>query len=231
MTVELFLGDCLEYMKTMPMGSVDCVLTDPPYGVGRDEGFEGFEGFGGFGTPIARTRYAGDWDDKRPDKIYFDELLRVGKLALVFGGNYFADYLPVGKHWVVWDKKQTMPTFGDCELVWTNSPRKSVKWIQREWNGLLGKEEKREHATQKPVKIMAWLIENYTHPGNTIFDPFMGSGTTGVACVQLGRNFIGCEIDPKYFAIAEERIAQAEMQPQLFTSQLKNAEEKQEAMI
>ena len=207
--ITLHCGDCLEYMRGMPDKSVDAVITDPPYGVGRDEGFEGF---GGFGTPIARTRYFGNWDKTRPDKIYFDEMQRISNLALIFGGNYFADYLPVSGHWVVWDKKQTMPTFGDCELVWTNSKRKSIKWIQREWNGLLGKEDTRQHATQKPIKIMTWLIENYTKDIDTIFDPFMGSGTTGVACVQLGRNFIGCEIDPGYFAIAEKRIAEAQLQ-------------------
>lgn len=210
---KLYLGDCLEYMRTMPDKSVDAVITDPPYGVGRDEGFEGF---GGFGTPIARAQYQGGWDKERPSKEYFDNVLRIGYVVLIFGGNYFSDYLPVGTHWVVWDKKQTMPTFGDCELVWTNSLRKSVKWITREWNGLLGKEEKRQHATQKPVKIMAWLIENYTEVGATIFDPFMGSGTTGVACMQLGRNFIGCEINEKYFAIAEKRIKEAAMQEIMF---------------
>jgi len=209
--IKLYLGDCLEVMRTMPDKSVD-VLTDPPYGVNRDKGFEGF---GGFGTPIARRQYQGDWDDQRPDKVYFDELLRVANTAMVFGGNYFSDYLPVGKHWVVWDKKQTMPTFGDCELVWTNVKRNSVKWITREWNGLLGKEEKREHATQKPLKIIKWLIVNYTKEGDTILDPFMGSGTTGVACVQTGRNFIGIEIDPTYYAIAEKRIMDAQQQPSL----------------
>jgi DNA modification methylase len=208
----LYLGDCLDILPTLAAGSVDAVITDPPYGVGRDKGFEGFEGFGGFGTPIARRKYQGDWDDKRPDKNVFDEILRVGKIALIFGGNYFTDYLPVSNHWVVWDKKQTMPTFGDCELVWTNVKRNSVKWIEREWNGLLGKEEVRQHATQKPIKIMTWLLTHYTKEGDTILDPFMGSGTTGVACVQTGRNFIGIEIDPTYYAIAEKRIAQAKLQ-------------------
>lgn len=215
-SVTLHLGDCLEYMRGMADKSVDAVITDPPYGVKRDKGFNGF---GGFGTPIARKQYHGDWDNQRPDKVYFDELLRLTDTALIFGGNYFADYLPVGNHWVVWDKKQTMPTFGDCELVWTNIKRNSVKWITREWNGLLGKEEAREHATQKPLKIMTWLIVNYTNPGDTVFDPFMGSGTTGVACVQLGRNFIGCEIDPQYYAIAERRIRDAQAQPNLFEAQ------------
>ena len=207
--VKLYLGDCLEILPTLAAGSVDAVVTDPPYGIGRDKGFDGFDGFG---IPIARTQYIGDWDSERPNKHCFDEILRISKIALIFGGNYFSDYLPVGNHWVVWDKKQTMPTFGDCELIWTNVKRNSVKWITREWNGLLGKEESRQHATQKPTKIIKWLLEQYTQPGDLILDPFMGSGTTGVACVQTGRNFIGIEIDPRYFAIAEKRIKEAQMQ-------------------
>jgi DNA modification methylase len=214
-SVVLYNRDCLEVLPTLEVGSVDAVVTDPPYGTGRDKGFGGFEGFGGLGTPIARTQYEGNWDSTRPPREAFDQIQRVGRILLVFGGNYFADYLPVGTHWVVWDKKQTMPTFGDCELVWTNSPRKSVKWIQREWNGLLGKEESRQHATQKPVKIMAWLVEHYAPIDALVLDPFMGSGTTGVACVQLGRKFIGIGIERKYFDIAVKRISEAQLQGRL----------------
>jgi len=212
MSVQLIQGDCLEVMKGMADKSVDAVITDPPYGIKRDKGFEGFEGFGGFGTPIARTQYIGDWDSKRPEKIYFDEIQRAGKSILIFGGNYFSDYLPASGHWVAWDKRNTMPTFGDCELVYTNIKRNSVKMITKEYNGLIGKEKERFHATQKPLKIIYWLLNNYTNEGDTIFDPFMGSGTTGVACVQTGRNFIGIELDPTYFKIAEKRIADAQLQ-------------------
>ena len=205
--VRLILGDCLVEMPKLESGSVDAVITDPPYGTKRDKGFGGIAAFGGgSGLGIERRQYDDDWDSERPSKQHFDAVLKFDVITLIFGGNYFADMLPVGTHWVVWDKKQTMPTFGDCELVWTNSPRKSVKWITREWNGLLGKEQKRQHPTQKPVKIMKWLINNYTNPGDTILDPFMGSGTTGVACVQTGRNFIGIEIDETYYNIAEKRI-------------------------
>jgi DNA modification methylase len=201
--IDLRLGDCLEIMKDMPDKSVDLVLTDPPYGVGRDKGFEGF---GGFGKPIARKRFEqDDWDDKRPEKEYFDEILRIGKLIMIFGGNFFADILPQGTHWIFWDKLNTMPTFGDGELIWTNSTRKSVKKFVREYNGLIGKEEIRHHPTQKPVNLVRELIRAYCDDG-TVFDPFMGSGTTGVACKELGRNFIGIEIDEKYFEIAKKRI-------------------------
>ena len=138
------------------------------------------------------------------------------EFCLIFGGNYFADLLPPSTHWIVWDKLNTMPTFGDCELAWTNSKRKSVKKVTVEYNGLLGKEQQRQHATQKPLKVMSWCVLNYSKEAHTILDPFMGSGTTGVACVELGRKFIGIEIDEKYFDIACERISRAERQGDLF---------------
>jgi len=123
---ELHNVDCLEYMKSLPDKVFDCIITDPPYGIKRDKGFGGF---GGFGQPIARTQYEGDWDSQRPTQEAFSEMLRIANSVLIFGGNFFADLLPVGNHWVVWDKLNTMPTFGDCELVWTNVKRNSVFFI------------------------------------------------------------------------------------------------------
>ncbi len=125
---KLYHGDCLDVMKEMPDKSVDLVLTDPPYGVGRDKGFGGEgRGFGGKGQFRINVRqYEDTWDKERPSKECFDRLLKIGKLVMLFGGNFFADILPQGTHWIFWDKLQTMPTFGDGELIWTNSPRKSV---------------------------------------------------------------------------------------------------------
>jgi len=211
---ELYLGDCLEILPTL--GEVDAVVTDPPYGVKRDKGFEGFEGFGGFGRPIARRRFEEDsWDEARPPKKIFDLIIEKSDFAFIFGGNFFADLLPAGTHWVVWDKLNTMPTFGDCELAWTNSDRKSVKKITVEYNGLIGKEKNRQHPTQKPVLLLEKVLQSYPKPV-CILDPFMGSGTTGVACMNLGRKFIGIEIEPKYFDIACERIENAQRQQRLF---------------
>jgi DNA modification methylase len=205
--ITLIHGDCLEEMKKIPDKSIDLVLTDPPYGIGRDKGFEGFKGFGGFREKIARRRFEdGNWDKERPHKNYFDEMLRLSKLAIIFGGNFFADILPQGTHWLFWDKCQTMPTFSDGELLWTNSDRKSVKKIRRQYNGLLGKEEERHHPTQKPTDLIKWILEQYSIGGGVVLDPFMGSGTTGVACKMLGRKFIGIEIDKTYFEIAKKRI-------------------------
>lgn len=207
---RLILGDCLEVMKFLD--PVDLVLTDPPYGIQADKGFGGF---GGFGAPIARRQYEGNWDDTRPEKAVFDAIIEAGDSAVIFGGNYFTDFLPVGRQWFVWDKKNTMPTFSDCELAWTNIDRKSVKLLTYEYNGLIGKREERVHPTQKPVEVMQWCIQVAKNP-QTILDPFMGSGTTLVACAKLGRKGIGIEIDPDYFDIACKRVEEAYRQPDLF---------------
>lgn len=217
------IGDCTLYLGgcegLLPLlAKVDAVVTDPPYGIGQDKGFEGFEGFGGFGTPIARRQYAGGWDDERPSRAVFDLVLRAADIAVIFGGNYFTDMLPAGGHWLVWDKKNTMPTFSDCELAWTNIPRKSVKLLTYEYNGLIGKREERVHPTQKPYEVMRWCIERLPATTKSILDPFMGSGTTGVACARLGRRFVGIERDAAYFGIACKRIQQAYDQPDFFVA-------------
>lgn len=205
---KIINADCLEVMKQMPNKCVDLVITDPPYGIKRDKGFEGFEGFGGKGKPIARRQYKDDWDFDRPGKVVFDEILRISENQIIFGGNFFADLLPQGKHWVVWDKLNTMPTFGDCELAWTSIPRNSVKKVTVQYNGLIGKEQQRFHPTQKPVNVMEWIISEYSEPTDIILDCFVGSGTTLVAAQKLHRPFIGIEISPEYCKIAEDRLKQ-----------------------
>lgn len=202
--MKLYNADCLDIMKTMPDKSVDLVLTDPPYGIKRDKGFGGF---GGFGKPIARRNYVdGDWDKTKPEKKYFDEILRIGKKVFIFGGQFFTEFLPQNNHWIVWDKLNTMPSFGDCELVWTNINRNSVKKYTVLWNGLIGKEEARFHPTQKPLRILSYILRDYSTEQETIFDPYMGVGSTGVTCKESNRNFIGVELNKKYFDIAKRRI-------------------------
>ena len=205
---RLWHGDCAGGLEHIKAG---LVLTDPPYGVGMDKGFEGF---GGFGEPIARKQYKDSWDEKRPDKEVFDLILGASELALIFGGNFFADLLPISTHWIVWNKKNTMPTFGDAELIWTNSKRKSVKIFECEYNGLLGKEGTRVHPTQKPVKLFINLIESYGD--GVVLDPYIGSGTTAIACERLNRKWVGMEISEKYCEIAAKRIEQEIKQLKLF---------------
>jgi len=220
----LYLGDCLEILPTID--KVDAVVTDPPYGIGADKGLDGFGGVWGFGgclPPIARTQYDGCWDDVRPDKAVFDAILEGCNVAVIFGGNYFTDILPVGRQWFVWDKKNTMPSFSDCELAWTNINRKSVKLLTYEYNGLIGKREKRVHPTQKPVVVMKWCIKKLPKGSHTVLDPFLGSGTTLVACAHLGLGGVGIEVNEEFFNIACERIQNAYDQPDLFVEQPKKA--------
>lgn len=206
--IVIYHGDCREILPQLP--KVDLVLTDPPYGIKMSKGFDGF---GGFGKPIARRQYSDTWDKDRPSKDVFDLILGGGRSVILFGGNFFADILPRSTHWIFWDKLQTMPTFGDGELAWTNIDRKSVKKVTVEWNGLIGKEqEARKHPTQKPVSLMTWCIQSYSENGNEILDPFMGSGTTLRAAKDLGRKAIGIEIEEKYCEIAVKRLAQEVLQ-------------------
>jgi len=202
--ITIYNADCLEIMKQFKDKSFDLVLTDPPYGIKRDSGFGGFGGFGE--EKIQRRIYDDNWDNERPNKDYFDNILRVSKKAIIFGGNYFADLLPQGKHWLVWDKLNTMPSFGDCELIWTNFDRNSVKKYVVQWNGLLGKEKNRYHPTQKPLALILRLVREYTNINDIILDPFIGSGTILVAAKELNRRAAGIELEKKYCDIAIKRI-------------------------
>ena len=204
MTVELYLGDCLEFMRTMPDKSVDAVITDPPYGIA-----DVWKGGSGKGWGVARlaTPKRNGWDVK-PPKEMFDNMIRCSHKSIIWGGNYFE--LPISRGWLVWNKPERGFSLAEAELAWTSMDMPTrVYDCHRSDTG-------REHPTQKPLSLMLWCIENWTKESDTIFDPFMGSGTTGVACVQLGRNFIGCEIDPEYFEIAKKRIEQAQLQDPLF---------------
>lgn len=206
----LYHGDCLEILPQLE--PVDLVLTDPPYGVKMDKGFGGF---GGFGTPIVRKQYVDEWDADRPPKECFELIQKLSKRTIIFGGNFFADILPRSTHWLVWDKKNTMPTFGDAELIWTNIKRKSIKIKVCEYNGLLGKEGKRVHPTQKPLKLMIDIVEDYSKIEECVLDPFIGSGTTAIACERLSRKWIGIEKEEKYCEIAAKRIEQERAQKRL----------------
>ncbi len=203
---KLICGDCTDpevISRLMDGEKADLCLTDPPYGIKRDKGFGGS---GGFGKPIPRRNYNDEWDSERPDKSFFDILIITANKLLIFGGNFFADILPQSTHWIVWDKLNTMPTFGDCELIWTNVLRNSVKKYTFEYNGLIGKEKERYHPTQKPVKLISEILSDYSKETQIIIDPFLGSGTTLIACENLNRHCRGAEIDPGYCAVILERF-------------------------
>lgn len=196
-------GDCLEYMKSLPDKAFDCVITDPPYGLGDKLGSGGGKMKN---SPFKKLYNDGGWIDVVPEQEIFDEIFRVSRNQMICGGNYFS--LPPTQGIIAWDKKQALPTFSSWEYIWTSSQR-PAKMLS-----MVSTDPEREHPTQKPVTLMRQLI--VLSDAQNIFDPFMGSGSTGVACMQLGIRFIGCEIDPKYFAIAERRIKQASLQQHLF---------------
>lgn len=204
--ITLMQGDCLELMKQLPDRSVDMVLTDPPYGKKADKGTNGF-------GSAKNRRYGGGWDNKRPSKEIFDEMFRIGKNVIIFGGNYFADMLPPSNHWIFWDKKGDVKfqnPFADGELIYTTFNRPVKRIVFRQQGFITDSKDKRYHPTQKPSELVQMLIEQYTAEGDTVLDCFLGSGSTGVACVNTNRNFIGMELDPQYFEIAKKRIEEAE---------------------
>ena len=208
--VELILGDCLEVLPTL--GRFDAVVTDQPYGIGQGSGMGG----GGIRLAGDPSRYEnGDWDIHRPSAEVFRLMLLRADLHIIWGGNYFTDLVPQAGKWLFWDKCQTMPSYSDGELAWTTLPGDAVKQFTYNGNGMQAKEKGRVHPTQKPEGVMKWCL-GFMPDAQTILDPFMGSGTTGVAAVKLGRKFTGIEIDPGYFDIACRRIAAALKEPDLF---------------
>lgn len=208
------LGDCRDILPTL--GKVDAVVTDPPYGIGKDRG-AAVGGMDGSGRYFRRPKqYEGGWDNDRPDDDLLAAVVAAGKLSVVWGGNYFADVLPRGGRWLFWDKLNTMPTFSDGEMAWTNIPGASVKKITQANQGMSSRQDgERAHPTQKPERVMRWCI-SFLPKSGAILDPFMGSGSTGVAAMQMQRDFIGIERDPRYFDIACRRIEDAQRQGSLF---------------
>jgi len=223
---RLICGDCLEVLPTLP--KVDAVITDPPYGIGESSKKVANRQRKGNSTAMADQRDYGafDWDQSPPDASLIQAIRDKGEYQAFFGGNYFG--LPATSCWLVWDKLNGDNDFADCELAWTNWP-KAVRRLQWRWNGMIRQgNEERYHPTQKPLEVMKWVIELCPKAG-TILDPFMGSGTTGVAAIQLGRSFIGIEREPKYFDIACKRIEQAVAQGQLFAPE--RTKQVQEALL
>lgn len=197
---RLILGDCSDILPTL--GPVDAIVTDPPYGIGAAKRAA---------HSSIRDNDAwvnADWDDDRPSQAIFQRMLLAREVA-IWGGNYFADLLPASSAWLAWVKPQADTGFSlaDMELCWTNLgfAARTKRLPRRDGN---------DHPTQKPVAVMAWTLSFVS--SRRVADPFMGSGTTGVACVNDGRAFVGIEADPRYFDIACRRIEEAYKQPRLF---------------
>ena len=199
---RLILGDCLQVMPLL--GRFDAVVTDPPYGIGADKK-----------NAQSSIRdnpkwWQKNWDTSRPSKEIFLQISESSRDAIIWGGNYFADLLPASSGWLSWRKPEAESGFSlaDLELAWTSLPI-AARQIS------LGRRDGNLHPTQKPVALMGWCL-GFLPKAQTILDPFMGSGTTLVACQRLGRNGTGIELDPDYFAIACKRVDEATRQVDLF---------------
>lgn len=202
----LYCGDCREIVPTL--ARPDAVISDPPYGIG----------FAAQPTRYQRANgmRAADWDDAPPSSQWLRELIAIARVAVLWGGNHFD--LPQSRGWLAWTKTGNAPSMADFELAWTSLDQCARQFEKSVKSASLEKDLEREpHPTQKPVALMRWCIEQAKVPeGATILDPYMGSGSTGVAAVEMRRRFIGIEIEPRYFDIACRRIEAAQKQLDMF---------------
>jgi site-specific DNA-methyltransferase (adenine-specific) len=197
----------MEYIKSLPDNAFDLAIVDPPYGIGASEMQ--------MGTGKNKKYLKGkNWDNKTPSQEYFDELFRVSKNQIIWGGNYFN--LPLIKGWIIWDKLLNKEvSFADGEMAW-NSFDKVLKIIKHQYSGFIGSDNERIHPTQKPIKLYEKLLDLYAKQGDKILDTHLGSGSHAIACNNLGFELVGCELDADYFKASCERIAKEAQQERLF---------------
>lgn len=211
--------DCMEYMATLSDKAFALAITDPPYGIKQDGHRENNRSK----LAVSTNYHKALWDQSAPDSAYFRELERVSENQIVWGGNHLA--AAIGKSspcWIVWDKF-TSGGFADCELAYT-SFKTAVRKFEYPWNGMIqgfhgskSKNDTRIHPTQKPIALYEWLLANYAKPGQRILDTHLGSGSSAIACNNLGFELTGCELDKDYFEAACKRIEQATAQQRMFT--------------
>ena len=203
MTINLYLGDSLEAMKAMPDKCYDLAIVDPPYGLQNRTTVGG-------GKKNSQSKFKKhDWDNDIPPNEYFQELKRVSKNQIIWGGNYFP--LSHYRCFIVWDKMTYIPTMSQVELAYTSFDF-PARYIQINSN-----QKDRFHPTQKPVALYQWCLEKYAKPGDRILDTHLGSGSIAIACHNLGYDLDGWELDPDYFAAAKARLETHQQQQQLFT--------------
>jgi site-specific DNA-methyltransferase (adenine-specific) len=197
--------DCLEYMKTLPDKAFELAIVDPPYGIGAAK------------MTMGSGRHSfvkgKDWDNGIPKADYFEQLFRVSINQIIWGGNYFTEHLPPSKNWIVWDKQNPNLSFAEGELAWVREGK--LLRIFQHYSAQV-EEGGKIHPTQKPVALYEWLLKHYAKPGDKILDTHLGSGSSRIAAYNLGFDFVGCEIDPDYFAAEEKRFAAHIAQTSLF---------------
>lgn len=201
---KIINADCLDILKQLPDKCIDLVLTDPPYGinVGEEKEHNGWVAYG-----------KQEWDKERPSEEIFKEILRVSKNQIIWGGNYFADFLPASQGWLVWNKGQRDFSLADGELAWTSFDRALRIFDYSRAKAL---QDGKIHPTQKPLQFMQWCLEKGSKEGDLIADFFSGSGTTAVACYNLKRRFICVEKDFDYWKASCKRLEDHQRQGVLF---------------
>lgn len=199
--------DCMEYMRSLPDKYFDLAVCDPPYGIGRDGSKKSTSSHGG------RKFYEfKGWDKDSPQKQYFECVFRISKEQIIWGANYFSEFLPPSMGWIFWDKGQRICN-SDGELAFSSFNR-ALRVV--EYNRVEIQKDGAIHPTQKPVKLYEWILTNYAKPGQTIFDSHMGSGSSAIAAINLGFEYVGCELDADYYSAACKRIEQHATQERLF---------------
>ena len=226
--MKLINDDCMNIMPDYPDNYFDLAIVDPPYGLNISKStpttIKNYKGktLQGGKVNVIRSNYTPkDWDNNIPSKEYFEQLFRVSKNQIIWGGNYFLDYLSNTKGIIIWNKLNQLPTYADGEMAWSsfNVPLKICNYLwdgfkQGQTFGVYAKvqgnhniKEKRIHPTQKPIRLYRWLLENYAEPTDKILDTHLGSGSIAIACHYFGIDeFVGIEIDKEYFDNAKTRI-------------------------
>ena len=198
--LDLHNIDCMEFMSKCKDKQFGLAIVDPPYGINIAK-----ENNGGCGWV---KREGKSWDLKIPDKIYFNELFRITKNQIVWGGNYMTEYLPPKMCWIIWDKGQRNFSLADGEMAWSSFD-KAMRIFEFSRGEAISENNKfggRFHPTQKPVALYKWLLSKYAKPGDTILDTHLGSSSIAIACWDMRYNLTGCELDKEYFDTANERI-------------------------
>jgi site-specific DNA-methyltransferase (adenine-specific) len=214
----VYLMDCIEGVKQFPDKKIDLAIVDPPYGIEMAKTTNIPNPKKGFrGNKLHNEK---EWDNEIPSEEYFLELFRVSKNQIIWGGNYFTEYLKPTKAWIFWSKKETKTqgsNFSDGELAWT-SFKKVTRLFEYGWIGIdyCNKSETKIHPTQKPVSLYDWIFKNYAKEGDLILDTHLGSGSSRIAAYKAGLDFVGFEIDPEYFDKSVKRFENYTSQLNLF---------------
>ena len=199
--INLYNRDCMEALKEFKDNQFDLAIVDPPYGIKMHGGTRQY------------NKYVNkDWDNEIPKKEYFDELQRVSKNQIIWGGNYMTEFLYPSRCWLIWDKTIHGNTFADGEAAWTSFNQNLRIYPLN----ICHNQGKRFHPTQKPIKLYEWLLMNYAKEGDKILDTHLGSGSIAIACHNLGFDLEGYELDKEYFEAASKRLKQHQQQLTIF---------------